>query len=141
MAIEAADDEEAPAMFFDRGAMDARGDEEVGEVWTTECTGGGFQAGDGNAVEFVTGSWVEARDTAAMAECDPEVAICIDGHAVWGSLDVGGVDDAARVGELAIEVIERKDFAFGGVDIESSRGVGRPDNAIGSGDRAVGFVD
>ena len=51
--VEAADDEEAASVFFPGGFVDAGGDEQVCQIRPAEGTGGGFQAWQGDAVQFV----------------------------------------------------------------------------------------
>lgn len=138
---EAADDKQAAGVLFLGGRVDSGGDEEVGEVRAAEGTGGGFEARERYAMEFVAGLGVEAGNAAAVAEGDPEVAVGINGHAVGRGVDVAGGDGGAEVAEVAVLVIEGEDFAARGVDVKDGFAIGGPDDAIGGGDRTEGFVD
>lgn len=134
----AVDDEDFTSVFFDDGFVDAGGDEESVEVGATECAGGGFDAGDVNLLQFFAGCGVEADDAAAVAEGDPKVAVCVDGHAIWRAVvAVGcGIDGGGGVGNgcACLVVIVSGNFFGGGVDVVHLVGGGVPADAVGVGD-------
>ena len=106
--LEAADDEEPAGVFFLGGLVDAGGDEEVGEIRSAEGAGGGFQTGQGDAVEFVAGFRIETGNAAAVAKGDPQVAVGIDGHAVGRGVDVAGGNHAAEIAQMAVSHNRRR---------------------------------
>jgi hypothetical protein len=139
--IEAADDEEAAGVFFFGGFVDAGGDEQVCQIGSAEGTGGGFQAGQGDAVEFVAIFRIETRDTTTVTEGDPEVAVGIESHAVRRGVDVAGGNRNAVVAQMARVVIEGEHIFARSIDIIDGFAIGGPDDAIGRGDRAEGYVN
>jgi hypothetical protein len=69
--LEAADDKKPSGVFFLGGFVDPGGDEEIGEVRATKGAGGGFQARQGDAMEFIAGFRIETGNAATVAKSDP----------------------------------------------------------------------
>ena len=79
--------------------MDAGGDVELVEIFTSKGAGRSFQTGELDTVELVSCGGVVTDDTGAVAECDPEVAVAIDRHSSWGGANVAGGKGGSEVGE------------------------------------------
>jgi hypothetical protein len=70
-SLETTDHKKSSGVFFLGGFVDAGGDEKIGEIGPSEGAGGGFQAGQGDAMEFIAGFWIETGNAATVAKSDP----------------------------------------------------------------------
>lgn len=69
-------------MFFLDGFVNAGGHIEITEIFSSKGTGGGFEAGQGNARDFFAAYGIELTDAGTMAKRDPQLVILIDRHAI-----------------------------------------------------------
>ena len=80
---EAGDHEKSARVFFLDGFVNAGGHIEITEILPTKGTGGGFEAGQGNAHDFFATYRIELTDAGTMAKRDPQLVMLIDRHAIW----------------------------------------------------------
>gem|GEM_PF-6793030 len=76
------DADQSAGVFLDLFLVDAGGDVELVEIFSAEGAGGCFQAGELDPVQLFTCRGIVADHTGTVAECNPEVAVAIDGHAI-----------------------------------------------------------
>ena len=133
------DDEDFAGIGFVVVPFDAGGDEEAVEVWAAESAGGCFDGGDVDLLQLLPVFGVEADDTSAVAEGDPDFIFGIDGHAIGRAVVTGGgrVNDHASLDDVSagFVVIVGANRLGRRIDVVKGMGCGIPAEAVG-----VGYV-